>query len=152
MEDVLICEETVPDYFIVYSPMAKNPNANVPTRRVKPVATIEKSCGKWLWRMRDESAIGLCETKGEAKDAVRSEIGGGLAPEREAEFIPPTADEAREYAVSFCRSRHIPSSIFDAEAFIEYHDAGEWMTAKGKRRMKDWKNAVRHWVLREAGQ
>ena len=51
-------------------------------------------------------------------------------------FKPPTLEEVQSY----CQERQ---NGIDAESFIDYYEARNWML--GKVKMKDWKAAVRTW-------
>ena len=52
-------------------------------------------------------------------------------------FTPPTVDEVRAY----CQER---KNNIDAEYFIAYYTARDWVLSNGKK-MKDWKSAVVTW-------
>ena len=56
---------------------------------------------------------------------------------RAATFIPPTADEVREYAEA-------EGLAVDAAKFVNHYAANGWM--RGRNRLKDWKAAVRYWA------
>lgn len=145
MSEALLFEETVPRHFIAYRPTGAKGHG--PSHlSVRPLATVERRCGKWLWWMRDESAIGLCDTFEGAREAVTAEVGDGTGEE----FTPPTAEQAREVAERYCHSRGVDPSVFDAEEYIAYQEAHGWTTFKGSRHMKDWKTSVRAWVKRVA--
>lgn len=51
-------------------------------------------------------------------------------------FIPPTADQVREYCVE--RGNNV-----DPNRFVDFYTAKGWIVGKSK--MKDWKAAVRTW-------
>ena len=55
-------------------------------------------------------------------------------------FIPPTAEEVREYCVGHNYS-------VDPQRFVDFYECKGWMV--GKNKMKDWKAAVRTWVRRD---
>ena len=57
-------------------------------------------------------------------------------------FVPPTADQIREY----CDERG--SYWIDPEKFIDYYEARGWILTNGKK-MVDWKAAVRTWEKNE---
>lgn len=140
----LMYEETVPDYFIVYRPLPKGHHG---TRAitVRPLATIERRCGKWLWWMRNESDIGLCDTFEGAKLAVTSRV-----EQMPNGFIPPSPFQARRVADLYCKSRHVDPAVFDEDEFCRYYAERGW-TTRNRVPMKDWKTAVRSWVKRAAG-
>lgn len=58
-------------------------------------------------------------------------------------FIAPTIDEVQEYATQKGYS-------IDAEHFVNYYTANGWRV--GRNPMKDWRAAVRTWVVRDRGQ
>lgn len=146
MSGELRFEETVPEHYIVYKP-TKARGHGPSYLSVRPFATVEKRCGKWLWWLRDESDIGLCDTYEGAKAVVT-----GLFGERGEEvFVPPTPEQAREVAEAYCKSRHVDPALFDADEFIAFYEARGWTAHGGHRRMKSWRTAVRSWVKRVAG-
>ena len=57
-------------------------------------------------------------------------------------FIPPTVEEIKAY----CEERG--SYLIDPQAFIDYYEARGWML-NNKRKMVDWKAAVRTWEHNE---
>lgn len=59
----------------------------------------------------------------------------------EARFVPPTAEEVKEY----CNERN---NGIDAEYFVDYYAARDWRL-KGGGKLKDWKAAVRTWEKRD---
>jgi hypothetical protein len=59
---------------------------------------------------------------------------------RAAAFVPPTADEVREY----CDER---GNGIDPEAFRDFYESKGWYV--GKNKMKDWKAAVRTWERKD---
>lgn len=145
MSDALRFEETVPEYYIVYKPLPKG-HHGVRSVTVRPVATVEKRCGKWLWWMRNESDIGLADTFEGAKAAVTERV--DRMPDG---FVPPSRTQVRRVADQFCHSRHLDSALFDEDEFLAFYEANGWRT-KGKVPMKDWRIAVRSWVKRVAGR
>lgn len=58
-------------------------------------------------------------------------------------FIAPTIEEVQEYATQKGYS-------IDAEHFVNYYTANGWRV--GRNPMKDWRAAVRTWVVRDRGQ
>lgn len=62
------------------------------------------------------------------------------SPKRNSRFIPPTAEEVREYCVEHNYS-------VDPQRFVDFYECKGWMV--GKNKMKDWKAAVRTWVRRD---
>lgn len=139
----LMFEETVPEHFIVYKPLSPEWHGSK-YLAVRPLATVEKRCGKWLWWMRNESDIGLCSTFAEAKLAVTSRF--DQLPDG---FVPPSPADCREVADRFCRSRRVDPSVFDEDEFCRYYEDKGW-AVRGGTVMKDWKAAVRAWIRRAA--
>lgn len=135
MNEKLTCEETIPGYFVVCQ--RPSPQAH----RIKIVATIESRCGRWLWQMRDESDIGLCDSFDGAKAAIASIV----CDVREGGFRPPTALQVRRVAEAYCQSNHIDPAFFDADEFLDYFEACDWTTKRGNP-MRDWRPAVRSWI------
>lgn len=70
------------------------------------------------------------------KKRRREEYNPPISPLKGGRFVPPTADEVREY----CQSR---GNGIVAEEFIDFYTSKGWMV--GKNKMKDWKAAVRTW-------
>lgn len=62
------------------------------------------------------------------------------SPKRNSRFIPPTAEEVREYCVEHNYS-------VDPQRFVDFYECKGWMV--GKNKMKDWKAAVRTWARRD---
>lgn len=63
-------------------------------------------------------------------------------PKRSKRFTPPEVEEVTAY----CEER---GNGIDAEAFIDYYSARNWML--GKTKMKDWKAAIRTWERNRKG-
>ena len=61
-------------------------------------------------------------------------------------FTPPTENEAQEYANGWIAEKGL-NAAFDARRFIAFYESKGWLV--GKTRMKDWKSAVRGWILRD---
>lgn len=59
--------------------------------------------------------------------------------ERRKQFVPPTIDDVRAYAIE----KGIED---DAESFFYYYDSKDWKV--GREKMKNWKSAYSGWVLR----
>lgn len=59
---------------------------------------------------------------------------------KKKEFVPPTAEEVREY----CGAQGL---TIDAERFVDYYEANGWKV--GSQAMKDWKATVRNWARRD---
>lgn len=57
-------------------------------------------------------------------------------PPKQKRFLPPTVDEVESYCKERCSS-------VDAARFVDYYEAVGWYI--GKRKMKDWRAAVRSW-------
>ena len=57
-------------------------------------------------------------------------------------FQKPTAEQIKEYL-----KENNNDNKLDAEYFIDYYEAKDWMI--GKNKMKDWKAAVRNWLRRD---
>lgn len=64
------------------------------------------------------------------------------APKKTKRFEVPSTEEVTAY----CKER---GNGIDAEAFIDYYSARNWML--GKTKMKDWKAAVRTWERNRKG-
>ena len=62
------------------------------------------------------------------------------SPKRNSRFIPPTAEEVREYCAEHNYS-------VDPQRFVDFYECKGWMV--GKNKMKDWKAAVRTWARRD---
>lgn len=58
-------------------------------------------------------------------------------------FLPPSLDEVKEY----CEERH---NSVNPEAFVAFYASKDWHIGKSK--MKDWKQAVITWEIREREQ
>ncbi|MCM1023848.1 MAG: hypothetical protein NC395_07290 [Prevotella sp.] len=58
-------------------------------------------------------------------------------------FVPPTADEVGDY----CKER---KNGIDPQYFVDYYSARDWIA--GKKKMSDWKAAVRTWERNGIGQ
>lgn len=66
---------------------------------------------------------------------------GGISLEKPAKrFVPPTADQVRDY----CNER---ANGVDANRFVAFYESKGWMV--GKNRMKNWQAAVRTWETRQ---
>jgi hypothetical protein len=59
---------------------------------------------------------------------------------KKKEFVPPTAEEVREY----CGAQGL---TIDAERFVDYYEANGWKV--GNQSMKDWRATVRNWARRD---
>lgn len=76
------------------------------------------------------------EKLGDNKDSERKNV----KKESSKTFTVPTVEEVAEY----CNERN---NNIDAEAFIDYYTARNWMI--GKTKMHDWKAAIRTWERRK---
>ena len=70
------------------------------------------------------------------KNIRREEDNPPISPLKGGRFVPPTADEVREY----CEER---GNGINADDFVDFYQSKGWMV--GKNKMKDWKAAVRTW-------
>lgn len=61
-----------------------------------------------------------------------------MAKPKSRRFVPPTLDEAKDYAEKMSYS-------IDVEHFIDYYTANGWVQGRGKP-IKDWKAAMRNWA------
>ena len=84
-----------------------------------------------------------CKCKGKYKEEGKEEAPKKSAPR----FTPPTETEAQEYANSWIAEKDL-NATFDACRFIAFYESKGWLV--GKTKMKDWKSAVRSWILRDA--
>ena len=75
------------------------------------------------------------EVKLSKDKSSKSKLIEGKAPKR---FTPPTLEEVKAY----CAERR---NTVDAERFIDYYTSIGWAVGKTRKRMKDWKAAVRYW-------
>ena len=84
-------------------------------------------------------------TKGQGSVPSEHDKGYGEAkadkPPARNRFVPPSADEVREY----CREQGY--THVDPDYFVNYYTSKGWLV--GKTKMKDWKAAVRGWESRD---
>lgn len=65
-------------------------------------------------------------------------------------FVEPELEEVIEFAISFFNQSTTPLNIPDlemeCEMFYDYYSNTDWTICQGKRKMKDWKLALRNWL------
>lgn len=77
----------------------------------------------------------------EYKEKAQRTVTKPIPPKKStSRFIPPTAEEVKQY----CLENHYS---VDAQRFVDFYECKGWMV--GKNKMKDWKAAVRTWVKRD---
>ncbi|WP_455994360.1 Lin1244/Lin1753 domain-containing protein [Porphyromonas endodontalis] len=81
----------------------------------------------------------------EAQNCDDKQIENEQAKKRVARFVPPTIEEVQNYI-----SEKNYEDYVSADHFINFHESKGWMI--GKNKMKDWRAAVRTWVLRAKEQ
>ena len=81
----------------------------------------------------------------EAQNCDDKQIENEQAKKRVARFVPPTIEEVQNYIAEKNYEDYV-----SADYFINFHESKGWMI--GKNKMKDWRAAVRTWVLRAKEQ
>lgn len=81
----------------------------------------------------------------EAQNCDDKQIENEQAKKKVARFVPPTIEEVQNYI-----SEKNYEDYVSADYFINFHESKGWMI--GKNKMKDWRAAVRTWVLRAKEQ
>lgn len=114
-------------------------------RKSKPKAKNSKNKAKEN-QVEQESKDKTMDDK--KQDEINSEIKNEEENKIELEnknkyFIPPTAEEAEQY----CKECGFD---IDAEYFVDYYTACGWMV--GKRKMRDWRAAIRYWNKNQRNQ
>lgn len=90
-------------------------------------------------RMSGKEQLALqCNT---AVTECNTEIEKEIEKEKRVRFIPPTAEQVKEYADKMGYT----SKEIDPEYFVDYYVQKGWTVGKGNK-MRDWEAAVRNWV------
>lgn len=76
---------------------------------------------------------GVCETK--QKKATKA-------------FVAPTVQEVQAYAGDYIAEKRLVNCGFSPEQFVAFYDANGWKV--GRNAMKDWRAAVRTWLIKDA--
>ena len=91
-------------------------------------------------------ANALAKSKSNSKSIDKETSPNGEVKKSAVRFTPPTENEAQEYANGWIAEKGL-NAAFDARRFIAFYESKGWLV--GKTRMKDWKSAVRGWILRD---
>lgn len=92
-----------------------------------PVPTVREGDGE-----EEREGEREAEEEGEGIQAVK--------PPACRRFIPPSAEEVKQY----CREQ---GYSVDAERFVDHYESNGWMV--GRNKMKNWKASVRNWSRKE---
>ena len=77
----------------------------------------------------------LCN--GELELEIERDTKANKSPTKAKRFVKPTLSEVEQYCIE--RNNNI-----DAEYFIDYHEARDWVLSNGKK-MKNWQATIRTW-------
>lgn len=85
------------------------------------------------------------EEKEEKEENARD---AGAARKKQKRFKPPTAEEVAEYIEDYAAvsGNHVPDPPGEASRIVAFYESKGWRV--GSSPMKDWKAAVRGWILR----
>lgn len=80
------------------------------------------------------------------KENIYKETSPNGDVKKSSRFSPPTAAEVQTYGDEWMASKG-KSVAFNAERFCAFYASKGWMV--GSNKMKDWKQAVRGWIMRD---
>lgn len=63
-------------------------------------------------------------------------------------FVAPTVQEVQAYAGEYIAEKRLVNCGFSPEQFVAFYDANGWKV--GRNAMKDWRAAVRTWLIKDA--
>lgn len=127
---------------------------------IQPVSKMDTKCIQSVSKMDTEVRLGKDRLGESTSNSSRVDTqpnpkgSGACAPEqpkkrRAKKFVKPSVGEVAEYADGYIKSRNLrlTGETFQAERFVSWYDANGWKV--GKNPMKDWKGAVRTWILKD---